>query len=136
VTAGGGLANGFKIRGLNADCDHLAVQSSEETTWLLGRKRGGLGLPQWHEVALQRNELKVLRAYGAACPEFEIVALGDKCGIVMVQLGRGPTFGLRVGSRRVIELGPDESCVLRCEWITYPRSAGVAPGAYGRSLQV
>ncbi len=127
--------NGFKLRGLNADCDHLAVQSSEETTWLLGRKRGGLGIPQWHEVALQRNEIKVLRAYGGA-PTFELRALGDKSGLLIVQLSRGPTWALRVGSRRVCELGRDESCILRCEWIQYPRNPGVAPGAYGQGLSV
>jgi len=131
----GGLCNGFKIRGLNSDCDRLAVQSSEQTTWLLGRKRGGRGVPQWHDVALMRNELMVLRAYGG-CPTFEIQALGDSAGVLIVQQSRGPTRNLRVGSRRVIELGPDESCVLRCEWIEYPKHAGVAPGAYGAGLQV
>lgn len=128
-------ANGFKIRGLNADCDRLAVQSSEQTTWLLGRKRGGLGLPQWREVGLQQNELMVLRAYGGA-PTFEIQALGDKAGLLILQQSRGPTYSLRVGSKRVIELGTDESCVVRCEWIQYPRHPGVEPGAYGRGLQV
>jgi len=128
-------SNGFKIRGLNADCDRLACQSSEQTTWLVGRKRGGKGAPQWHEVGLQQNELMVLRSYGGA-PTFEIQALGDKAGLLVLQQSRGPTFSLRVGSKRVIELGPDESCVVRCEWIVYPRHAGVTPGAYGRGLQV
>jgi hypothetical protein len=128
-------SNGFKIRGLNADCDRLAVQSSEQTTWLLGRKRGGLGRPQWREVGLQENELMVLRAYGGA-PTFELQALGDKAGLLIVQQSRGPTFSLRVGSRRVIELGSDESCVLRCEWISYPMAPGVKAGAYGPGLRV
>lgn len=127
--------NGFRIRGLNADCDRLAVQSSEQTTWPLDRKRGGKGAVQWHEVGLQQNELMVLRAYGA-CPTFEIQALGDKAGLLILQQSRGPTFSLRVGSRRVIELDLDESCVVRCEWINYPRGAGVAPGAYGAGVQL
>lgn len=127
--------NGFRIRGLNADCNHCAVQSSEQTTWLLGRKRGGLGTIQWREVGLAQNELMVIRAYGGA-PTFEIQALGDKAGMLMLQQSRGPTASLRVGSRRVIELDRDESCVVRCEWIVYPRNPGVVAGAYGDGLAV
>ena len=128
-------SNGFRIRGLNSDCDRLAVQSSEQTTWLLGRKRGGLGTIQWHEVGILQNELIVTRAYGG-CPEFEIEALGDASGLLILQLSRGPTFVLRVKSKRVVELGPDESCVIRCETIQYPTSPGVGAGAYGTGLRV
>ncbi len=127
--------NGFRVRGLNADCDRLAVQSSEQTTWLLGRKRGGFGLPQWHDVGIAQNELIVFRAYGG-CPTFELRALGDAAGLLVVEQSRGPTRMLRVGGRYVVELGRDESCVVHCEWIVYPRSPGVAPGAYGEGLAV
>jgi hypothetical protein len=127
--------NGFKIRGLNADCDRLAVQSSEQTTWLLGRKRGGLGRVQWHDVGIGQNELMVLRAYGGS-PEFEIRAEGDKAGLLVLQQSRGPTRSLRVGARAVITLDRDESCTVRCEWIVYPHSAGVAAGGYGEGLRV
>lgn len=125
--------NGFKLRGLNADCDRLAVQSSEQTTWLLGRKRGGLGTPQWHDVAIAKNEVIVLRPYGGS-PTVEIRAEGDRAGILVLEQARGPTRSLRVGQRRVVELGLDESLVIRCEWIEHPRHAGVAPGAYGPGL--
>lgn len=128
-------SNGFRIRGLNADCDRLAVQSSEQSTWLLGRKRGGMGKIQWHEVALLQNELMVLRAYGGS-PEFEIEPLGDASGLLVLQLSRGTTFALRVKSKRVVQLGQDESCVVRCELIQYPTSPGVQPGGYGHGLQV
>lgn len=117
-------ANGFRIRGLNADCDKLAVQSSVETTWLLGRgskTRGPQG--KWTEVGQLRDELKVLRPYGGA-PAFEIEPLGDKCGCLIGQRARGPTRVMRVGSRYTIELEPDESFVIRCEQIEYPRGAG------------
>lgn len=131
----GPRCNGFKVRGLNADCDRLAVQSSEQTTWLLGRKRGGLGLIQWHEVAISQHELIVFRPYGGS-PSFEVVALGDKAGLLVIQQARGPTRSLRVGSRYTVELDRDESCTVRCEWIVYPRSPGVMPGAYGENLSV
>jgi len=131
----GPRCNGFRLRGLNADCDRLAVQSSEQTTWLLGRRRGGLGAIQWHEVGIAQNELIVLRPYGG-CPTLEIQALGDQAGLLIIEQSRGPTRSLRVGSRRVIELDRDESCIIRCEWIHHPRGPGVAPGAYGEGLQV
>lgn len=127
--------NGFKVRGLNADCDRLAVQSSEQTTWLLGRKRGGFGLPQWRDVGISQHELIVFRAYGG-CPTFEIRAEGDKAGLLIIEQSRGPTRSLRVGSRHVVELGLDESAVVHCEWIVYPRNPGVAAGAYGEGLAV
>lgn len=127
--------NGFKLRGLNADCDRLAVQSSEQTTWLLGRQRGGKGVPQWQDVGIGRNEIIVLRPYGGS-PVVEIKAEGDKAGLLILQQARGPTRALRVGQRRTIELDRDESLVIRCEWISYPRSPGVAAGGYGPGLQV
>jgi hypothetical protein len=127
--------NGFKIRGLNADCDKLAVQSSEQTTWLLGRSRGGKGAPQWHDVGIGRNELIVLRPYGGA-PVVEIKALGDAAGLLVLQQSRGPTRSLRVGQRRIIELDREESLVIRCEWIEYPRAPGVSAGGYGPGLRV
>lgn len=128
-------SNGFRLRGLNSDCDRLAVQSSEQTTWLLGRRRGGLGRIQWHEVGIAQNELIVLRPYGG-CPTLEIEALGDKAGLLIIEQSRGATRSLRVGSRRVIELDRDEACIIRCEWIQYPTSPGVLPGAYGPGIQV
>lgn len=131
----GPRCNGFKLRGLNADCDRVAVQSSEQTTWQLGRKRGGLGMIQWHEVAIQQNEIMVLRAYGGA-PSIEIKPLGDKAGVLIIQPARGRTRAVRVGTREVIELDRDESCVIRCEWIQYPKHPGVSTGAYGPGLAV
>ncbi len=127
--------NGFRIRGLNADCDRLAIQSSEQTTWLLGRKRGGLGIPQWREVAIGQNELVVLRPYGG-CPEFEIQALGDDAGILNINAVRQFERHLRGGSKLTVALGLDEACVIRSEWMQNPRHSGVAPGAYGAGLRI
>jgi len=126
--------NGFRIRGLNQDCDRLAIQSSECSTWVLGYKRR-MGIAQWQERALGMHELVVLRAYGGE-PRFEIEALGDKAGLMKINPVRQYDRYLRVGSKLVVELGLDESCVLKCELIQYPRSSGVAPGAYGPGLQV
>ena len=127
------LCNGFKIRGLNADCDRLAVQSSEQTTWLLGWRR--FGIAKWHEVAIQQNELIVLRPYGG-CPEIEILPLGDKCGTLKVEATRSATRLVRVGTRHRLSLGLDESVVITCSLISHPSNPGVQPGAYGPGLRI
>jgi hypothetical protein len=114
------VCNGFRIRGLNADCDRLALQSNVETTWPLGRgskARGPKGI--WQDVALSHTELKVLRAYGAA-PEFELRAEGEPGGVLVMESARRATRQLRVGTRVVIEMQPDESIVLRIPGMMTP----------------
>lgn len=126
-------SNGFRVRACTSDCDRLAIQSSEQTTWVLGFRSRWRN--PWHEIGIQRDELIVLRPYGGA-PVFDVEALGDRAGLLILQQARGPTRSLRVGSRRRVELGWDESLVIRCEWIRYPTHPGVAPGAYGEGLAV
>jgi len=107
--------NGVKIRGLNADCDRLAVQSTHQTTWLLGRGSKGRGAkPKWHEVGLARGELIVLRPYGGS-PEVEIEPLGGPYGVLIADQTQTKTVTVRNGSRRVFTLKRDESLVLRQE---------------------
>jgi hypothetical protein len=116
---------GFRLRPLNADCDKLAVQSSIETTWLLGspRKLLGISRAQAKDVGMCRDELKVLRPYGGA-PEIEIEPLGDAGAALIAQPANSATVVMRVGRRYRIALDRDESCVLRFEDIQYPRGAG------------
>lgn len=117
--------NGFRIRALNADCDRVAIQSSEQTTWLLGRgskTRGPRG--KWHEVGLARNELMVIRCYGGT-PAYEIEPLGDAAGVLIANRSRAGSRTLRVGSRARFDLEPDESVVLRCEHLVTPIGAEI-----------
>jgi len=115
MSAGLDRTNGFKIRGLNADADKLAVQSTHQTTWLLGRgSKGRGGKPKWHEVGLAKTEVVVLRPYGGA-PEIELESLGGPYGILVVDQTQTRTFNLRNGRRQVLALKRDESVVLRCE---------------------
>lgn len=112
--------NGFKIRALNAGCDRLAVQSNTETTWAFGRGSMGRGpRGRWLEVALAKNELKVLRTYGDHAT-FELIPLGDKAGLLIAQRSRGATRAIRIGTKVTFELETDESLVLRCEELVTP----------------
>ena len=118
--------NGFRVRGFNSDVDRLAVQSTHQTTFFLTRRRfavPGLRGPLWHEVGIAKNELVVMRAYGAA-PEIEIEPLGDRFGVLIVEATQQFTRTLRVGSRLRIAMKPDEAIVIKCEQWREPRSEG------------
>lgn len=128
-----GKCNGFRIRPLNADCDRLAVQSSEQTTWLLGYRR--FRIIKHQDVALLQHELMVLRPYGG-CPAFEITPTGDAAGALIVSAARGATRAVRVGQTYRVELGLDESCTIKCETMQAPLHGGVRPGTYGQGLAV
>ncbi len=134
------LCNGFKICGLNADADRVAVQSSFQSTWLLGRgarhdRRSGRWVKRWQEVAILRDEIIVLRPYGGA-PELEIVPLGGACGALIVEATRGATRIVRVGQHYPFALDRDEAAVVKTERVTYPLHPGVGPGAYGPGVQI
>ena len=110
--------NGFKVRGLNADVDRLAVQSTRQTTFFLGR--GRFGIPKWVEIGLAQDELIVLRPYRGA-PIIEIEALGGPHGVLIVEATRSCTRTLRNGSRLRLELGHEEAVVIKCENWREPR---------------
>jgi hypothetical protein len=118
----GPVCNGFRIRGLNADCDRLALQSNLETTWPLGRGSMGRGPKgKWYDVALGHSELKVLKGYGASCPEFEIAPQGEPGGMLLIEISRRHTTrGVRVGSKMVVQLDVDEAAVVRIEGMMTP----------------
>jgi hypothetical protein len=118
--------NGFKIRGFNADVDRLAVQSSVDTTWQLGRYPWGGA--KWHEVALERDEIKVLRAYGAE-PEIEIEGLGGPNGNLRVEATQQFTRTVRVGQRLRFRMRLNESVVIKCADWREPRTPVYAQGA-------
>lgn len=116
--------NGFKVRGLNQDVDRLAVQSSHQSTWFLSRgKLGRVGLPKWHEIGIARDELIVLRPYGAS-PVIELEGLGGPHGVLIVEATQSCTRTLRNGTRLRLALKPDESVVVKCEDWKSPRAEG------------
>jgi len=111
---GAGLTNGFRIRGLNQDADRLAIQSTHQTTRPLGRNRTPGGRPQWQEIGIAQDELIVCRPYNGA-PVIEIQGLGGPHGVLIVEATRQFTRTLRNGSRLRVELGQDESLVIKTE---------------------
>lgn len=122
--AGAGT-NGFRIRGLNQAANRISIQSSEQPTWMLTRRKFAGLLPKWHEVGQAQNELIIVKCQdGADWAEIEIEPLGDKVGVLIAQSSRRGTRSLRVGSSHVFALEPGESLVLRSELIVYPTHAG------------
>jgi hypothetical protein len=111
--------NGFRVRGLNADTDKLAVQSNRQTTFFLTRSKWRGMLPKWHEIGIAKNELIVLRPYGGA-PMIELEALGGPYGVLIVNATQSCTRTLRVGQRLRLGLKTDESVVIRCEDMVAP----------------
>jgi len=128
----GERCNGFKIRGLNPDSQKVSVQSSTDSTWMLPYKRWAGMPPKWSEVGIARDELKVLRCNGSQ-PVIEIEPLGGPYGILVIQRSRGETRTLRVGQRWRMELGYDESVVIRTEFLQYPKQES-SPGFAGMSV--
>lgn len=116
---------GFDIRGLNQDCDRLAVQSSEQTTWLLGRRKWKGLLSKKHEVGITANEIVVLRPYGGA-PEIEIIPRGDTNAVMIIDQTQTKRRAVRVGTRVRLTLKRDEAVVLHNEQIQHP-NAGFGP---------
>jgi len=114
-------SNGFRIRGLNADSDRVAVQSSVQSTWMLPYKRWGIA--QWRDVGIHRDELIVLKCQGGEA-ELEVEPLGDKAGTLIAQSSRHATRTLRVGQRYRFALERGEALVLRSTHILHPTHAG------------
>jgi hypothetical protein len=119
--------NGFKVRGLNADTDRLAVQSTRQSTWFLSRGTLGRIAPKWYEIGLCQDELIVLRPYQGA-PVIEIEGLGGPYGVLVLQRAGGGTMVLRNGRRTRVELRRDEALVIKTEQWKAPGTEGKAIG--------
>lgn len=116
---------GFTLRGLNADADRVAVQSSEQTTWMLGRRKFKFLAPTKHEVALLANEVVVLRPYGGS-PEIEITPQGDANAIVIIDQTQTRRRAVKMGTRVRLTLKKDEAVCIHNENIHHP-NAGFGP---------
>jgi len=104
------MPNGLRIRGVSGDVSNVSVQSSVNRTWaLLGRKWAGLAW-KTHELALQRDEVCVLKCQGGNCV-LELTCLGTEHGDIIAQEdvsryrlppGRGVKFALHQGASVVL----------------------------------
>lgn len=127
--AGAGT-NGFRIRGLNGASNRVSIQSSQQDTFMLTRRKwAGLG-PKWFEVAQARDELIVVKCQDFSdSAEIEIEPLGDKVGVMIAQSSRRGSRSLRVGASYVFALQPGEALVLKSELIQYPTGNGAGMSA-------
>ena len=112
------MPNGIRIRGISGEVSSVSVQSSVSRTWaLLGRKWAGLRYRE-HDVALQRDEIVVLKCQGGACV-LELQALGNEHGDTIVQEDVS-RIRLPKGRRQKFRLAQGQSLVLTTPTIQHP----------------
>lgn len=112
------MPNGVRIRGISGDVSNVSVQSSVNRTWaLLGRKWAGLRWKE-HDLALQRDELVVLKCQGGHCV-LELEHRSDAHGDLIVQEDVS-RIRLRRTDKRRFELRQGQSLCLTTTTIQHP----------------
>lgn len=124
--------NGIKIRALNQDAGHVAVQSSAESTFMLMRRRWAL--PGLHAMTMEKaigpNEVVHIKAQSeSAAPEIEIIPMGDPAGTIYCQSNREARKVLRVGAKYRFDMRPGEALVFYSPNIQHPVGNQGSPGA-------
>lgn len=112
------MSNGLRIRGVSGDVSNVSVQSSVNSTWaLLGRKWAGL---RWkvHDLALQRDEVLVLKCQGSTCV-LELTALGNEYGDTIAQEDVS-RIRLALGEKRQFRMLQGQALVLTTPSIQHP----------------
>lgn len=113
--------NGFKLRGMNQDCNRIAVKSTHQSSWMMTYKTRSLALPKTYEVGLHRNELAVLTFQdGSGEAEIEVIPLGERVGTLLMQSSRNAHQVLRAHSKYRFKLKPGESITLRNHTMVHP----------------
>jgi hypothetical protein len=113
--------NGFKLRGLNSDCNRIAVKSTHQSSWQMPYKSHIFSRPKEHDVAIHKNELVVLSFQdGSGQAEVEITPLGDKVGTLLMQSSRNARQTLRVGAKYRFVFKPGESITFRNHTMIHP----------------
>lgn len=117
------MANGLKIRGLTGDVDRVSVQSSDQSSHLLTRRRWSFMPASWTEYSLGRDELVVLK-----CNEGEawvdLKHLGGPHGDLMVDMGDDRRARVREGCTLRVHLARSRAVFLRTQEMRYPRGPG------------
>ncbi len=81
-----GAVNGFKVQGVAGDIDRVSVQSTEQSSHLLVRRRWKFTPARWTEIELARDELMVLKC-------------NDGEAVVRIKSLGGPFGRLRIDAR-------------------------------------
>lgn len=115
------LINGFKLKGLNQDCNRIAVKSTHQSSWNPTYKTRMLSRAKEYEVGIHQNELCVIAFQdGSGMAEIEITPLGERVGTLLMQSSRNAHKVLRAGTKYQFQMKPGESITLRNHTIVYP----------------
>ncbi len=113
--------NGIKLKGLNQDCNRIAVKSTHASSWNPTYKTRMLARAKEYDVAIHRNELLVISFQdGSGHAEIEVTPLGSQIGTLLMQSSRNAHQVLRVGAKYRYKLAPGESITLRNDTIVHP----------------
>jgi hypothetical protein len=116
------MPTGLKIRGIDGDTDRVSVQSSEQPTHLLTRRRWAFLKAKWTEVSVGRDELMVLKCnHGETVIELKHVG-GPDGALVIDDFGTHSI--LREGSVLRLVLRRDRAVFLRTQAFREPRKRG------------
>jgi hypothetical protein len=115
--------NGFKLKGLNQDCNRIAVKSTHQSSWQMIFKKHVFSRAVEHEVGIHQNELCVITFQdGSGMAAIEITPLGERVGTLLMQSSRNAHKVLRANTKYRFELRPGESVTLRNHTIVYPHN--------------
>lgn len=121
--------NGFKLKGLSADFNRVAVKSTIQSSWNPTYKLRAGSKPKEYEVGILQNELIVISFQDGSgeCP-IEVTPLGERIGTLVMQSSRNESRVLRAGSKYRFRMKPGESITLRNDTIKHPthQPAGIA----------
>lgn len=113
--------NGFKLKGLNQDCNRIAVKSTHASSWNMTYKERSLAFAKVYNVAVHQNELLVISFQdGSGFAEIEVKPLGSDVGTLLMQSSRNAHQVLRVGTKYRFKMAPGESITLRNHTMMHP----------------
>jgi hypothetical protein len=116
------MPTGLKIRGIDGDTDRVSVQSSEQPTHLLTRRRWAFLKAKWTEVSIGRDELMVLKCnHGETVVELK--SLGGPDGALVID-DFGRRSALHEGSVMRLRLMPDRAVFIRTQAAREPKRRG------------
>lgn len=111
------MANGIRIRGIDQDTDRVSVQSTEQDSHLLSRRKWRFLRPKWTEVSIGRDELVVLKCNdGTAVVELKHIGgqhgdlIVDESGERRHRLRDGQVLKLRLERNRAVFLKTQDMC--------------------------
>ncbi len=118
------MSNGLRIRGIDADADRVSVQSSEQDSHLITRRRWSFLPAKWTDVSIGRDELIVLKCNDGDAV-IEIKHVGGPHGDLMLDEGGERRSRLREGQVQRVLLERNKAVFLRCQDLRYPTRPGM-----------